>query len=181
MDIERIQKINDLALGLMRQGLAQTRDEAIEQAEKIFRQKDDDNLKFSEIRVGNNGLPKTNIEEKNIPNYGSSEQKKEQAPLSEDKIKDILSRNSEFLVKVIRDFKERMTDMEKTIDELKTMIRNQPRANEFTKNDISVNQIKEAPATNINETPKDDAPKPRYGDYKAEDVSIEKYFYMGHK
>ena len=37
MDVERIQKINNLALELMKQGLAENREDAVNQAEKIFR------------------------------------------------------------------------------------------------------------------------------------------------
>ena len=36
MDVERIQKINNLALDLMKQGLAPDREAAIAQDEKIF-------------------------------------------------------------------------------------------------------------------------------------------------
>ena len=36
MDVELIQKINNLALDLMKQGLAQDREEAVEQAEKVY-------------------------------------------------------------------------------------------------------------------------------------------------
>ena len=41
MDVERIQKINSLALNLMKQGLVSTRDEAVTEAEKLFKNKDD--------------------------------------------------------------------------------------------------------------------------------------------
>ena len=37
MDVERIQRINNLALDLLKQGLAVNRDDAIAQAEIVFR------------------------------------------------------------------------------------------------------------------------------------------------
>ena len=44
MDVERIQKINNLALDLMKQGLASDKDDAIAQAERIFRAKPEDSF-----------------------------------------------------------------------------------------------------------------------------------------
>ena len=40
MDVERIQKVNNLALDLMKQGLAQDREEAVVKAEEIFKGRD---------------------------------------------------------------------------------------------------------------------------------------------
>ena len=40
MDVERIQKVNNLALDLMKQGLAQDREEAVTKAEEIFKERD---------------------------------------------------------------------------------------------------------------------------------------------
>ena len=53
MDVERIQKINKLALDLMKQGLASDRDDAVMQAEKIFKSNDGDNQSIRErLRQG---------------------------------------------------------------------------------------------------------------------------------
>ncbi len=48
MDVERIQKINKLALDLMKQGLATSREDAVIQAERTFR--DQDASDYSSIR-----------------------------------------------------------------------------------------------------------------------------------
>ena len=40
MDVERIQKVNNLALDLIKQGLAVDREEAIAKAEQIFKERD---------------------------------------------------------------------------------------------------------------------------------------------
>ena len=48
MDIEQIQKINEMALNLMRQGLAQDRADAVVQAERFF--KNQDSSDYSSIR-----------------------------------------------------------------------------------------------------------------------------------
>ena len=50
MDVERIQKINNLALDLMKQGLASDKDDAIAQAERIFRAKPEDSFSGSAMQ-----------------------------------------------------------------------------------------------------------------------------------
>lgn len=97
MDVERIQKINKLALDLMRQGLASDRDDAVVQAEKIFRSKDGE---YSTIR----------------DRMQATEPQKESsasADLHPDKIKDILQQNSQFLVRKLQNSKNRCRLCEK--------------------------------------------------------------------
>ena len=83
MDVERIQKINNLAVDLVKQGLANDREEAIAQAEKIFKERDSG---YSSIRE--------TTEE--IHQETKKEEVKNNAPetLSQDKIKDILEQNT---------------------------------------------------------------------------------------
>ena len=65
MDVERIQKINSLALDLMKQGLATDREDAIVQAEKVFRNKDSES--YSSIRDTMKEIQKDARPESNKP------------------------------------------------------------------------------------------------------------------
>ncbi len=166
MDVERIQKINKLALDLMRQGLASDRDDAVVQAEKIFRSKDGE---YSSIR----------------DRMQATEPQKESsasADLHPDKIKDILQQNSQFLVKKITEFQEQMQAMRKELDAFKQqrMVQSPqavsnipPKLGEIPANNPDIQRGQSTPASASNH--------PRSGNYKVEEVSIEKFFYMGNK
>ena len=77
MDVERIQKINNLAVDLEKQGLASSREDAIAQAERIF---------SSEKKEGYNA-----IKEATAPVQQRSE-------ISQDSIKQILEQNTKYLL-----------------------------------------------------------------------------------
>tara|TARA_Y100000310_G_C20608584_1_gene776829 strand:- start:104 stop:598 length:495 start_codon:yes stop_codon:yes gene_type:complete len=164
MDVERIQKINNLALDLMKQGLAPDREAAIAQAEKIFRA---DRGEFSEMRE--------RMEEKPEP-----QEKQVVADLSQDQIKNILQQNSIFLVKTIKEFQEKIDSLEREIKQLRTQMtyNKLPTVKEVISNkeEQVVPKIGEVHVNN--EPPKD---HPRVGKYEEEDVSVEKFFYMGSK
>ena len=188
VNVEEIQKINNLALDLMKQGLAQSRDDAITQAEKILKKKD--TAEYSEMRE--------TLER--VENHKSDEflEKKTQEDLSENSIKNILEQNTKFLVRTIKDFKEKVYSLEKEIGELRNKINYQslPTVNDIvsTKNEENVDnqpqieQAEEVPPIEVNPEPikviqenKKDAIKshPRSGNFNEDDVSIEKFFYMG--
>lgn len=179
MDVERIQKINKLALDLMRQGLASDRDDAVVQAEKIFRSKDGE---YSSIRERMQGGP-----EPLQPTSAASlaltpnNQQSGSADLHPEKVKDILHQNSQFLAKKISEFQEQMQAMRKELDMLKQLRMSQPQQQNSAppklgeipahNPDIQRGQPAQASATN----------HPRTGNFKAEEISIEKFFYMGNK
>jgi polyhydroxyalkanoate synthesis regulator phasin len=163
MDVERIQKINDLAVDLMKQGLATDRDAAIAQAEQILTGKSE----YSEIRE------RMEPESKNTSTP-------EQPHLSQDEIKNILQQNSTFLVNQIKEFNNKITSLEQQIVGLKDELKRQsgPTIREMR---AEVKPVKETEAPQ--ETPLK-APAenhPRSGSYNDTDVSIEKFFYMGNK
>lgn len=162
MDVELVQKINKLALELMNQGLAQSRDEAVIQAESFLRRKEKDYSYSSEIRG--------RVEEgrREIPPEGKSPP--EQA-MSTDEIKNILQQNSQFLVKTIKEFQEQVKAMEQEIALLKNKLANAVRP-------VSSPPAAEAP---VRGQSKPAEGHPRLGTYKTEDVSIEKFFYAGNK
>ncbi|MEK6969404.1 MAG: hypothetical protein AABW48_03175 [Nanoarchaeota archaeon] len=167
MDVERIQKVNALALDLLKQGIAQDRQEAVDLAEKTFRTRDSNDA-YNSVKAGMGGSS----------NSLACDVKPKSEDISQEKIKDILEQNSAFLVKKIKEFQEQMLAMEKEIMTLKGKItyNSIPSAGDIlTKEAVKAPQ----PAVNINE--KVPANHPRSGNYKDSDVSIEKFFYMGNK
>jgi len=171
MDVETIQKINTLALDLMKQGLANSRDDAVAQAEKIY-YKGSGNETYDSIRRNmGDSLSSTNISPSSIPSSSSGA-----SDLPHEKVQDILEANTKFLVKTIKEFQEKIAVMEKDIGALRsnqTMYRQQ--ATERA-------QVTEArPATPVASPTSSAANHPRSGNYKDGDVSIEKFFYMGNK
>ncbi|MEK6853536.1 MAG: hypothetical protein AABX64_02525 [Nanoarchaeota archaeon] len=171
MDVERIQKINKLALDLMKQGLASDRDDAVVQAEKIFKSNDGDNQSIRE-RMHQGMEPR-------VPAAAANSVHVQPDDLHPDKVKDILQQNSQFLVKKITEFQEQMTAMRKEVEEVKRRFSQTPAMSGA------------APKLGEIFTPAQEKPKeqpqqntsshPRSGNYKTEEVSIEKFFYMGNK
>ena len=179
MDVEQIQKINNLALELMKQGLVQSRDEAVYQAESIFKRKETGG--YSEIRETLN-----KVETAKVPSKID-----EKTELSQEKIQEIMEKNTTFLVKTIKDFQEKIIFLEKEIDQLKNKINyhklptvrdfvaNKSDSQPYIENASGVPPVIEEPIRR--EEKKPSSSHPRYGDYKENDVSIEKFFYMGSK
>ena len=105
------------------------------------------------------------------------------ADLHPEKVKDILQQNSQFLVKKITEFQEQMQAMRKELEMLKQLRMNAPQQATVSNAppklgeipahnpDIQRGQGGQASASN----------HPRSGNYKVEEVSIEKFFYMGNK
>ncbi len=190
MDVERIQKINNLALDLVKQGLAANRDEAIAQAEKVFSSKDSEaynSMKETLQEVKLEKEPESRqVETDNLDSQF------EEIGLPQGKIEEILEKNTRFLVKTIKDFKEKIDYLEKELSIVKNRLN-------YTKlptvKDI-VSKSSEEDA-NLNENPKEIVAEtdtqlktetkssndnhPRVGNYNDSDVSIEKFFYMGSK
>lgn len=160
MDIDRIQKVNMLADNLVKQGLASDKDDAIRQAERIY-----DVQTPSRVEV---------VEETLAP---------KQDAMTEERLHEILEKNTQFLVKTIKDFSKRLNEIEQKL---------------ASRSRIRVEELPHAPAGSVPAShvappppppvqadpspPKRTVPiNPRSGNYKDEDVSIEKFFYMGSK
>ena len=181
MNVERIQKINNLALDLMRQGLAKDREEAIAEAEKIFTSQDTTDYE--------------NVN-KTMPELKEDQQPAEvEKDLSQEDIKEILEKNTSFLVNKIKAFEEKVASMEKEIGHLRTKLTFQrlPTAEQVRpekKEEVTsppVEQTQQTIPQQTNTSPpaaqtQQAAPDhPRSGNYKEDDVAIEKFFYMGKK
>jgi len=168
MDVERIQKVNNLAIDLMRQGLASDREDAIAQAEKIFKERDTED--YANIR-----------ERMNESQPQQEQQQSSEKELSQDEIKDILHKNKEFIVRTFKAMQDKIDYFEREMSFLKSKVNSiGPKVKEIVTNEIpSPNQRIEqhqapSPAQNGNG-------HPRSGNYVESDVSIEKFFYMGNK
>lgn len=171
MDVENIQKINNLALDLMKQGLAANRDEAIAQAEKVLKERETEN--YAEIR-------------ERMQETQKEESKETSEDLSPEKVKAILEQNTRFIASKFKEFQEKLEMMEREI----SFVKNKAISNGPTVKEI-VSQEKENKATqertaapSAEEETKNDQENnqhPRSGGYNEEDVSIEKFFYMGNK
>lgn len=182
MDVERIQKINKLALDLMRQGLASDRDDAVVQAEKIFRVKDGEYSSIRDRMQATEPQPQREVSAASLALTPQTPQAAGAGDLHPEKIKDIMQQNSQFLVKKITEFQEQIQAMRKELDAFKQqrMVQSPqqvsnapPKLGEIPANnpDIQRGQSPTASASN----------HPRSGNYKVEEVSIEKFFYMGNK
>jgi hypothetical protein len=174
MNVELIQKINNLAVDLMKQGLAQNREDAINQAEKIL--KGSDSADYSELRETSCKI----IAEK------QEEPVKEKIPekeLDTNQINKILEQNTKFMVKTIKQFQDKIYALEKEMSELRNKIayNKLPTVNDVITGKIGEPKIEDAREIPPIETEENSENHPRVGNFEAEDVSIEKFFYMGSK
>ncbi|PIN73904.1 hypothetical protein COV20_02195 [Candidatus Woesearchaeota archaeon CG10_big_fil_rev_8_21_14_0_10_45_16] len=173
MDVEQIQKINSLALELMKQGLATDREDAINQAQKIY--KEQDSRGYSQMRntMGQvHGTPE--------PAQGSS--MGGHSELGQDKIKEILEQNTKYIVKTLKEFNEKVNVLEKEMEALKIKMNYNrlPTVKELTTNSVPEPVAAPRP-TEQPQQPEKPASHPRSGGYNENDVSIEKFFYMGNR
>ncbi|MAF99160.1 MAG: hypothetical protein CMH61_00965 [Nanoarchaeota archaeon] len=170
MDVQQIQKINTLALDLMKQGLATSKDEAVKQAESLLEKKDYSSLK----------------DQMEVTEPKVEETEKPTVHLNQQTISDIMSRNSEFLTKTIRDFQEKMQRMEEQMNDLRKQVSQMnPPTQEVVQPKVETQQSLEP------ETPKVEQPVPQQAvpqsprqpapGFNDSDVSVEKMFYMGSK
>ncbi len=191
MDIERIQKINKLAVELMQQGLASNRDEAIAQAEKIFKVQEggsslqSNQMASNSLQVNPDGSSGSQV---------AAQQSSQQASTSSGfprEVERILKQNTDFLVKQIKSFQEQMEAMESKLSslrremiDLKREVPSRPAASQQQSAAVprQTNPAPSAPqGSQNNGGGPAKAEHPRSGGYNDEDVSIEKFFYVGHK
>ncbi len=183
MDVERIQKINNLAVDLEKQGLANSREEAIAQAEKIFNTGNNKEEAYNSIKEGT--APQAPVQQ--------------QSEISQDSMKQILEQNTKYLVKTIKEFEEKVSNMEREMRALKDQMNSQkiPTVSDLIaerQQEVEVTEATnvpdpeptpvaeapasvEAPTEPVQEEKKDS--HPRSGNFNDTDVSIEKFFYYG--
>ncbi|MBI2662673.1 hypothetical protein HYX11_04405 [Candidatus Woesearchaeota archaeon] len=187
MDIEQIQKINALAVDLMKRGLANDREEAVRQAEKVYHGRDIDGG-YSSMRQTmegvNSEVRRYNIENNNVP----AETAGVAPEISQDQLKGILEKNTTFIITKFKEFQEKIESMEKEMATLRnqmTYSRVSAPAQSSSPGEVRIQSASPertvsvpASAQGSSSAP---ASHPRSGGYNVGDVSIEKFFYAGHK
>lgn len=179
MDIDRIKKINKLAIDLVQQGLAVDKDDAISQAEKIF--------KVNNVHSGeaDNEVLEDNPQDSDcqaVINTGvdnSSEQSS--SSISPDELKLILEKNTSFIVNKIQEFNNSLSSLENKFNLINKELQDL-KNNQVNDQKVVVPNTPEPVSENKEDLSSDDSSDhPRSGDYNDEDVSIEKFFYAGTK
>ena len=112
MDVERIQKVNNLALDLMKQGLAHTREDAISQAERIF-SGDKGTTAYNEMRQTLGEVEAHKKEEYSAMNPPSEPVTNSELPAY--KVKEILEQNTKFIVKTFKEHSDKIEALEREI------------------------------------------------------------------
>jgi polyhydroxyalkanoate synthesis regulator phasin len=176
MDVERVQKINNLALELMRQGLATDREKAVSQAEKILAKKDCSSLNEAMEAVNEAALKEAKD--------GSEEEKEE---LSPSQIRDILEKNTSFIVKKMKEYQSQLEELKKEIAQLSNEVsflkREQARQKPLPAqpSPMPSDDSGAESATNSKNKASGNVDHPRSGNYSENEVSIDKFFYCGNK
>ena len=174
MNIDQIQKINALAMDLLRQGLATDREDAVNQAEKVYEHRYGDSathIRQTQQAVQADSQPKPSAASTAVTN---------DPDLAPEKVKEILEKNTQFLVKTIREFQEKVSTMEKDIASLRQNMVNsrvERMSQPIQRGGDESSQIQRGKT----ESPTA-ANHPRTGTYKEGEISIEKFFnYSGKK
>ena len=212
MDIDRIQKINALALDLLKKGLAPDREAAVAQAEQVYRGQGasaEDYAGFQKRYQETRGESQNTVTGQQqtwsgspIASGASGNSGTDIAP---EKIKDILQQNTTFLVKKIKEFQEKVEVLERELGAVKNqmlyrnVVREMPQQENqretpqhedreevpiVSASSGAVIRGSESGNSSSGTVPKQEVksePHPRSGNWKGEDVSIEKFFYMGGK
>lgn len=165
MDVERIQKINAMALELMKQGLATDREDAVVQAEKIFKTKGATD--YASIR---DTMQKVEQQATIDTPKGDS------GDLSQEQLKEILEQNTKFVVRKLKEIEEKIVALEKDIASINTKMTYQRSVQPTEATASQQSQIQRGPNPTVSA-----ANHPRSGSYTENEVSIEKFFYMGRK
>jgi hypothetical protein len=172
MDVERIQKINAMALELLKQGLASDREDAVAQAERIFKAKGA--TEYSSLRE-----TMTKVEAEGAISESSTASS---SPLPADEIKTIMERNTTFMVKKLKEIEEKIAALESDMASVNSKMTFQRPVHAEPQPAHQVSQPQPAPQIPRGPNPTVTASNhPRSGSYNEGDVSIEKFFYMGRK
>tara|TARA_Y100000310_G_C20277543_1_gene621003 strand:+ start:80 stop:610 length:531 start_codon:yes stop_codon:yes gene_type:complete len=175
MDVDRVQKINVLAMDLVNQGLAGDKEEAIKQAEQILAKKDYSSLSDQVSEVGMKGS-QINTQEK-------------PTELNQEKIQNILQKNTDFIVKRMKEFKGQMVEISSNFEALRgeiDIINGRIKELQMARNSAPQNtsvqpETKPEPPAQQQSSQENKNDHPRSGNFKDDEISIEKFFYSGSK
>lgn len=151
---QEIQKINDLAFNLQKQA-GMSRDEALQQAERMI-------SKSYKFEV--NEISPQKLKEMEAPRVEKHETKMDW--------QEAMGKNNEFIVKSFKEMKNEIASLKADLDLLKNQMKN---------NNCSRPAEPANPQKTLAKEEKSNTDNPRQGNYKSNDVSVEKYFYFGNK
>lgn len=158
MDVETVQKINDLAIKLQQQG-NMSKEEALKQAEQML-SKDDNKLEVNEIsdkkveEMDHNEEPKTNMT-----------------------WQEAMEKNTKFIVSTFKDIQSEIVNIKSEMDNLRNQIKNIKLSPPPAEAPAKVENKQE----NTENTPEKQEKHPKQGDCNPSDFSVEKMFYCGNK
>ncbi len=179
MDIDRIKKINKLAIDLVQQGLAVDKDDAISQAEKIFKVNNVYSGEVDNEVLGDN--PQDSDDQVVINTEIDDNSEQSSNTISPDELKAILEKNTSFIVNKIQDFSNSLSSLENKFNLINKELQDL-KNNQINDQKVVVPNTSESVPENKEDSSSDgSSDHPRSGDYNDEDVSIEKFFYAGTK
>lgn len=186
MDIEKIKKINDLALDLLSKGMATDRIQAAEMAEKLLSKEAIPNAKPMDNTQAKEPIPQEPVQVETKQNFDTSE------------ISKVVAQQSESVMAALKEFGTKFGEMRKELDELKQKIIDlRPMQAQVAQAQAPVQQPiqpvqpvqPQAPVQQPVQAqpiqPPVQAPptgsNPMYGKFQPGDVDMEKIFYYGNK
>ncbi|MBI4979936.1 hypothetical protein HZC30_00085 [Candidatus Woesearchaeota archaeon] len=170
MDVERIQKINAMALELMKQGLAADREDAVIQAERIFRSQGAN--EYSSLR---DTMGKVEAEAAMDSKPGA-----EKPALPQDEVRQIMEENTRFMVRKLKEIEDKLQALERDIAAINSRMTYQ-RPSAPAQAPLAPGELPPNPQIQRGAGQQVGSSHPRSGNYNDADVSIEKFFYMGRK
>ncbi|MBD3313366.1 hypothetical protein GF345_02905 [Candidatus Woesearchaeota archaeon] len=167
MNIERMQKINDLAQQLVEKGVYENLTDATQHAE-VMLNKGDSGISSVFGTEDKGGQAQTSSDQQSSGSSGSQSS----SGLSEEEIRMQL-RKLNYQVndqaRTIKDLKEQINSLLNDIEKMK----GQPKQNPV------MERTKEDPQTHLSKEATEKKPHARSGNYESNDVSIEQFFYSG--
>ncbi len=156
--IEDIQKVNKLAQELLNQGVATTRDEAVEKAQQFL-----------------------NKEITSESQKVTSENKVQAADITLENLKNIFDRQKEMTQQKFNDFRSAINALAEEINNIKKELKSRPMPEAKTAEQAGLEPEKKTGQVKLEKPKEEKESHPKRGNWKSEDVAIDKIFYYGNK
>ncbi len=175
--IEDIRKINALAKELLLHNIVQSQDEAVVKAREMLVKKDSASSGSDYIDLSKNAIPQQE---------GEKTERREEW-------KDAMAKNNEYIIAELRKCKSDIDSFANQLSALRSeLVQVRARAAQLSKKEEPVQNVQDiqrirsaptetATTTATTEEKRDYVNHPRSGNYKPNDVAIEKFFYYGNK
>lgn len=180
MDVEKLKKLNQLTKELQKHSFAFTSEDAFKQAEKVF-----DNVKNNLNTVEQTPPTEQTVIKESTNNNNSVSTENSTDYLLQKKIEYLMEMSTKKFIQEIENMKTEIQNLNLQIQNMKNDQASQQLSQvQPTKTEETVEQpINDEPkqSQTTSDSKKTNEPHPRQGNYKSEDVSIEKMFYFGNK